>query len=81
MLTAEQYARIQPLMCMKNIGACSQCPFYNHADENGENIGCNDFALQYPAEAVKLVYLWWNENRHRYPQYYRSKEESSNEND
>lgn len=80
MLTAEQYARIQPLMCMKNIGACSQCPFYNHTDENGENIDCIDFTLQYPVEAVKIVHIWWEENRNRYPEYDRRKE-SSNEND
>lgn len=44
-------------------------------DELRDVLACALFVIKYPAEAVKLVELWWEENRHRYPQYYRSKEE------
>ncbi len=72
MLTAEQYARAKELMC-KNYPVCTKCPLYGHNDDEffGERISCQKFVVKYPAEAVKLVHLWWLENKHRFPEYCR----------
>lgn len=78
MLTAEQYARVQIQMCMAYVSSCKNCPFQNHTDETGKKIDCVDFTLYSPAEAVKLVELWWEENRHRYD--YLNKGRKPNEN-
>lgn len=66
MLTAEQYARIEKLMC-NDRHLCLGCPLrYERI-----GCGCEQFTVAYPAEAVKLVHLWWNENRHRFPEFER----------
>lgn len=71
MLAAEQYVRVHGLMC-REYEFCDGCPLRTAAEESGEVFECCiDFKVRYPAEAVKLVHLWWNENRHRYPQYER----------
>lgn len=71
MLTAEQCVRAHGLMC-REYEFCDGCPLRTAAKESGKVFDdCVDFQVRYPAEAVKLVHLWWNENRHRYPQYER----------
>lgn len=82
MLSAELYARAKELICA-SAESCAKCPIMDVAckkitpsDEPRDVLACALFVIKYPAEAVKLVELWWEENRHRYPQYYRSKEET-----
>lgn len=71
MLTAEQYVRAHGLMC-REYEFCDGCPFNTVVEESGEVFdNCCDFKFRYPAEAVKLVHLWWNENRHRFPEFER----------
>lgn len=77
MLTAEQYARVFMLFCQDH--SCGGCPL-NVRTEISDCAGCSDFSVRYPAEAVKIVHLWWEENRKRYPEYDRRKDKS-NEND
>ena len=68
MFTAEQYARIKELMC-RSYYNCENCPLSR--DENDEELVCIDFAIKYPAEMVKRVELWWEENKQKYPQFER----------
>lgn len=71
MLTAEQYVRANGLMC-REYEFCDECPFKTVVEESGEVFdSCCDFKLRYPAEAVKLVHLWWSKNRHRFPEFER----------
>lgn len=62
MLTAEQYARAKELMCDAH-GCCVGCPL----EYDRHDCSCDRFAIYHPAECVKLVELWWEENKHRYP--------------
>lgn len=63
MLTAEQYARVFMLFCQAH--PCGQCPL-NLKTGISDRRSCSDYSVDYPAEAVKIVELWWNENKHRY---------------
>ena len=70
MLTAETYARAKGLMC-ESCRCCEECPLYGHQDERGNLLCCHKFCVAYPAEAVKIVHIWWDENKHKFPQYER----------
>lgn len=65
MFTAEQYARVKEIMCRRHYD-CEGCPLAR--EENEEDLLCTDFAIKYPAEAVKRVELWWMENKQFYPE-------------
>lgn len=73
MLTAELYARAKELMCAC-AESCAKCPIMEASsktitlsDEPRDVLACEVFVIKYPAEAVKLVELWWEENKHRCP--------------
>ncbi len=68
MFTAEQYARVRELMCQSH-KRCGKCPL--DYTQNAEHYTCADFAIKYPAEMVKRVEKWWEENKKRYPQFER----------
>lgn len=68
--TAEWFARAQATMC-RDHDVCLGCPLCSNTDETGEVFGCSDFRMRYPAEAVKIVEIWWIENRERFPEYVR----------
>lgn len=68
--TAEWFARAQAKMCRDQDG-CFGCPLCGNEDEAGNEISCSEFRERYPAEAVKIVEMWWIENRVRFPEYVR----------
>lgn len=68
--TAEWFARTHALMC-RNYDGCFGCQLCTNTDETGKVIGCTDFRMRYPAEAVKIVEMWWIKNRERFPEYVR----------
>ncbi len=72
MLTAEMYARVKALMC-SGYRNCADCALRRagreiatESDEPKTATWCEIFAIRYPAEAVKLVGLWWREHRKEY---------------
>ena len=72
MLTAEMYARIKAMMCA-GYRNCDRCELRRRgreimtvSDEPKMAKWCEIFVIRYPAEAVKLVHLWWLEHRSEY---------------
>lgn len=61
MLTAKQYARIQPIMCNKYT-TCKGCPLAELTKKSGYN-NCFTTRVMSPAACVDLVEEWWKENR------------------
>lgn len=64
MLSAELYARTRAVMC-RVMPICEGCPLHR-LDEGGRLIPCAEFEIRNPAEAVKLVEVWREENKERY---------------
>lgn len=63
MLSAELYARARAVMC-RVMPICEGCPL--HRVEGGRLIPCAEFEILHPAEAVKIVELWYEKNKERY---------------
>ena len=61
MLTAKQYARIQPIMCNKYT-LCTDCPLAKYTRENNFN-NCFIARVMNPAACVELVEQWWLEHK------------------
>lgn len=60
MMSAEEFARAKEIMC-RDMPSCLSCPLKRR------NVAqCRDFAIRYPAEVVKWVEWWWNENKRKY---------------
>lgn len=61
MLTAKQYAIVQPIMCNK-YPLCVGCPLANFAKKNNYN-NCFVARVMRPTACVNLVAEWWNEHK------------------
>lgn len=62
MMSAEEYARAKTLLC--SFGKCRSCPLSIDNQHSGMN--CQNFIINFPAEAVKLVEIWWLKNKERF---------------